>query len=519
MPSGRRPRQNLLRLALAAASFAAFVGMAEAQDAADAIAPIPSAAATGNLPDLPGAATPSGAARTPAKPVSRPKPKPKRDALPPLRPYPGAERLGLRGGAVDPTVDETGAPLTDEPPPPAIAALPNPDTPPPRRKLEVDADPYAPLGLRLGDITVKPYVEEDAGYATNPLGVSSGAKGSMLSTTEAGADWQSDWSRDDFHGQLKAGYNDYASAPSADGAYGSGVAGARVDATRDLSFDAEGRFNVAPQSFSSFGLTAANGASPYVSVATYGATVGVVDKLGDLSLGLHGSYDHEAYQNVALFGASAQGLSADDYDDWGAKFRASYRISEAVSPFLEFGLDTRRYPDVTDALGYQRDSVGYLGDAGVTLNWSKLLTGEASIGYGERDYQDPRLPRAAAPLVNASLVWSPTALTTVTLKTQTALEDSVLAGASADLNRTYTIDIAHSLTRAVTLGLTGSYATDDFLGATTRDSTTSLAAHAEYHVNRHIVLKASATRQIFASNQAGQGYVGDVFLLGVKLQE
>ena len=156
-----------------------------------------------------------------------------------------------------------------------------------------------------------------------------------------------------------------------------------------------------------------------MAVTTYGGTVGASNKLGQLTFALHGSYDREAYPDIALFGAGSTALSADDYNDYGLKLQTSYRLSEALSPWVEFGYDVRLYDGATDALGYLRDSTGYAGKAGVTLDISKVLTGEASLGYGERKYQDPRLERAAAPLVDASLIWSPTALTTVTLKAST----------------------------------------------------------------------------------------------------
>jgi hypothetical protein len=471
------------------------------------------------LPNLPETTRLGETSLPKAKPVKKSRPRLKASALPPLRPYHGAERLGLRGGATDPTVDAAGLPITYDPPPPAVAATPNPAERPERRKIPADDNPFEPLGLRLGGITLKPYVEEDAGYATNPLGQESGAKGSWFDTTEAGLSWQSDWNRNDFHGQLKSGYTDYFTAPEASSPYGSGTVDARVDATRDLAFDAEGRFNITSESLSSFGLTSSQGTNPYVAVTTYGGTVGASNKLGQLTFALHGSYDREAYPDIALFGAGSTPLSADDYNDYGLKLRTSYRLSEAVSPWVEFAYDVRLYDGATDALGYLRDSTGYAGKAGVTLDISKVLTGEASFGYGERNYQDPRLERAAAPLVDASLIWSPTALTTVTLKAASALNDTVLAGASADLNRTFSIDIAHAFTRAVTLGFTGTYAIDQYIGASTRDVSTTLAGRAEYHLNRNVVLKASASHQIYSSNQVGSSYVSDVFMLGVRLQD
>ena len=91
----------------------------------------------------------------------------------------------------------------------------------------------------------------------------------------------------------------------------------------------------------------------------------------------------------------------------------------------------------------------------------------------------------------------------MTLKAATALNDTVLAGASADINRTYSIDIAHALTRAVTLGSPEPTRSIDYVGAATATSTTAVTARAEYHVNRNMVLKASASRQIVESNQVG----------------
>ena len=212
MPPARRPRANILGLALIAAAGMALARPAGADEPSSAtpLAPLSGPAAERSnpsadapLPDLTETPRLGDTSIPKAKPVKKPRPRLKTGALPPLRPYHGAERLGLRGGATDPTVDASGLPVTYDPPPPAIAATPNPDERPERRKIPTDENPFEPLGLKLGDLTLKPYVEEDVGYATNPLGAESGAKGSWFDTTEAGLSWQSDWNRNDFHGQLK----------------------------------------------------------------------------------------------------------------------------------------------------------------------------------------------------------------------------------------------------------------------------------------------------------------------------
>jgi hypothetical protein len=211
-------------------------------------------------------------------------------------------------------------------------------------------------------------------------------------------------------------------------------------------------------------------------------------------------------------------LSTDDYNDYGLKLRASYRLSEAVSPFAELGGDIRDYDERLDAGGFDRASDGIAGKAGLRLSLSEMVSGEASLGYGVRDYRDPRLPEAGAPLIDASLIWSPTPLTTVTLKTSTQLQDAVVAGASADINRSYTINLDHALTERVKLGLSGGFGTDQYVGIDEHDRSYTLGATAEYHLSREVVLKASATHQQFVSNLPGSSYKADTVMVGVRLQ-
>jgi hypothetical protein len=461
------------------------------------------------------------AANTDVKPAVRPSP-PGAKPLPPRRPgdlpkvatYLGAARLGLRGGAGTPApgyraqeLDPTTAPG------PTVAG---PELAPARRKIPVDPAPFDPVGLRLGDIDFKPYIEQDVGYASNPLGATSSPKGSGTETTEAGLAWQSQWSRDDFHGQLKGGYTDYFDAPDANGAYGSGTVDGRFDATRDLALDAEGRFSALPEPLSNFGASTSAGNDPYIQTATWGATLGATQKFGNLSLGLHGAYDRQSYEDAALDGERT--LSADDYNDWTAKLRAAYRISEVISPYVEVGADTRQYENGVDALGYQANSDGIYVLAGATVSFSQMLNGELALGYGERTYQDPRLQHATAPLVDASLIWTATPLTTLTLKASTALNDAIIADASADINHAYSIEIDHSLTRQLTLGVTGGFGTDQYVGNSQTDWNWAVGAKAEYHLTRDIVFKVSATHSAYVSNVANQISDNNVVLLGVRLQ-
>ena len=451
----------------------------------------------------PAAATPAPASAPPVAGVADAKAKSakaNRTTLPALKPYAGAQRLGLRGGPTD---------LQAVTPAPTVAAQPTPQ----RRKPAADDKPFDPTGVRVGDLKLTPYVEEDGGWASNP-GLSAGPqRGSAFETTEAGVALQSDWSRSDLHGQLKGAYTDYFDDSSASSPTASGAIDGRYDASRDLSFDAEGRFNISEQTLTSLGLGAGTSSTSNPLVSTYGATLGGAQKFGDLSVALHATLDRTTYAS-----AGTDDLASDDFNDWGLRGRVSYRLSEAISPFVELDGDTRRYDSTVDYTGYDRNSNGWQALAGATLAFTRQLNGEASFGYGARAYVDPRLQNFSAPLVNASLVWSATPLTTVTAKAQTTLGDSVEAGASGVLTRAYSLDVAHELTRAFTLGATASWSRETYVGVTQRDSTTTYGLRAEYHVSRDLALKASASRQTYDSNVANSNYIADVFMLGLKLQ-
>jgi hypothetical protein len=463
--------------------------------------------------DSPPDAAKPGQKKKPAKPLKgeRPLPPPPLAPrlLPPLQTYPNAQRLGLRGGppALDP----------DLTPPPTVAALP-PIPAKPRPRL--DDKPFDPVGIMVGDVKLLPSIEEDVGYSSNPSLVSGATKGSFYETTQGGLNFQSDWARNELRGSFTGGYTDYFTDSQANTPNGNGVVDGRFDVSRDLALDAEGRFSIQTQTPGSVslptGVVLSSNQRPLVESG--GATLGAAQKFGDLTLSLHGSLDRTSYQNATLADGSEEDLASDDFNDWALRARAAYQISPIVTPFVETVIDTRRYDDTVDFTGYERNSNGVLGRGGVTLALSNQLTGEASLGYGERQYKDPRLPNLQAPLVDASLIWSATPLTTVTFKTTTALADTTNAGDSGAVTRSYTVDISHALRRNLILGADLGYTTDVYAGAPLHDSTASVGLHADYNVTRDVVLRASASHTQYTSSAPNSNYIANVFMLGLRLQ-
>ena len=226
MPSRLSEHGRVRLVALGALALACWVASASAfaqEASSDALGLRGDSAAPAAPMDGPAAASVGQFPLDEANPAARKKPRPKKGSKSPpsLGIYPGAQRLGLRGGPPEAASGQT--------PSPTIAAIP---PSPSRRRPAVDDKPFDPVGVGVGDLKLTPYVEEDFGWASNPALAAGPQKGSAFETTEGGLSLQSDWSRSDLHGVLKGGYTDYFADHQANLPYGSGALGrsARRDA-------------------------------------------------------------------------------------------------------------------------------------------------------------------------------------------------------------------------------------------------------------------------------------------------
>jgi hypothetical protein len=309
-------------------------------------------------------------------------PKPRKTPLPPLAPYPGAQRLDQRGGPKGSAAGPTPAPST--------AALP---APPPRKRALRDEKPFEPLGFHAWGLKVTPYVEESLGWSSNPLLLPGSQQPSAFLRSEGGFGLDTDWATNALHGDFRGGWTNYFADPSANSPFAHGLFNGRWDVSRDVKLDGEVRLAVTTLTAGSLGVgpNVAFGPTGAPLTGTYGATLGGDERFGRLDLALHGLFDRTVYQDVTYSNGTTQELSADNFDDWALRGRATYEMSPGFKPFVDVLVDTRRYGDGLDEYDYARDSNGVAVRVGAEIDLTKTLTGFLDLGYGVRDYDDPRL--------------------------------------------------------------------------------------------------------------------------------
>ena len=424
--------------------------------------------------------------------------------LPPLAPYRTAPGMVSRNPAqILPEVQ------------PTTAALP---TPKPRRKPKPDSNPYDPVGLRVGNLVVKPYIESDVGYESNPFDQATHPQGSWFLRGEAGATVQSDWSRDEFDATMHTGYSRYLQLPANSGPDNAITANGRLDVSRHLTIDAQGRFVQGWQEANTPGLLSGVNLQARPLTYAYGATLGATQTLNRVSLGLHGTIDRYTYDNANVAGGAPIDLANGNYTDTGLQLRAGYDLLPGVAPFVEIDGDRRQRDIALDTAGYARDSTGYGAKLGSTFRLSQLLTGSLSGGLTHRTYKDARLGSVTAPTLDASLVWSATPLTTVTLLGNTDVAESTVTGATAALTHTASLQVAQQLRRNLTVTASAGLTNTTYPGAGLATNLWSTGLAADYSLTRTLKVRGSLIHQQLTSNQPGYNYTDNTMLLGVRLQ-
>lgn len=377
-------------------------------------------------------------------------------------------------------------------------------------------DPYGQLGIRSGPITYFPSLQQNFGYDSNPNRVSGAHHGSIVSRTDGELAVQSDWPVHELTGFLRGSYSAYPSATEANRPEGEGRVALRIDASRDLRFDVEAHGRLETQRPGSPELNASVVERP--SVESFGTSIGATQRFNRLSVALRGSVDRFVFEDARLTSGTILDQSDRNNNQYALRLRAGYELKPGLAPFAEATADTRVYDQRIDNAGFRRDSDGVTVRAGSTFEITRLITGEASAGLQSRQYDDPRLKDLRGPIVDASLIWVPTPLTTVRLRASSTLFETTIPNASGAVARNATLEVQHDFRRNFSVvGLLG-FGETDYRGVFLKEQTFTGSLRAEYKLTRAVVLRASFTHERLKSTSPGSDYSANTYLVGVRFQ-
>lgn len=422
--------------------------------------------------------------------------------------------------------DQTVAPIYREP----VVARPATVLPPPVyqnsvqqrpplvRRGPIDEDPFGPLGIRSGGMIWKPAVELSGGYDTNvPRSIE--RKGSPLWVAAPELQAKSDWSRHDLQLDLRGSYTWYTNSevdnfnkPMIDL-----KAKSRIDITSQTRADLESRFNLAADSPGNPNDPEDIKKPPIYM--TYGSTAGVTHRFNRLEMTLKGSIDRTVYQDAELNDGSTLDLSDRNYNQYAVAVRSAYEVSPGIKPFVEVGSDRRKHDQQLNCFCEDRDSDGRTIKGGVQFELTRKLTGEFSAGTLTREYKDPALETLRGTLIDASLIYYATPLTTLKFDAKTTVAESTIQGVSGTLTRDFTLQADHSFRRWLIGTLKFGYGNDDYIGLGRDDKRYFVSAGVTYKLTRTTALKGEFRQDWLRSNVTSADYTASTVLFGLRFQQ
>jgi hypothetical protein len=171
-----------------------------------------------------------------------------------------------------------------------------------------------------------------------------------------------------------------------------------------------------------------------------------------------------------------------------------------------------------DRSGFARDSAGGYVKAGSSFEFSRLLSGELSLGYAARDYIDPRLDHLQGLLTSGSLTWTATPLTTARFHSTTSIDETTVPGVSGVLTHIYTVEADHDLRRWLTAIGKFTWGSLDYQGDGRRDKIYTVSGDLIYKMTRSLWVKGTLRRDWLDSNIPGNSTASTVAMLGVRVQ-
>jgi hypothetical protein len=399
---------------------------------------------------------------------------------------------------------------------------------PVRKRLKIDDDPFGAVGDYAGSFLLKGAVGLSVGYDTNPgrLAVPQGSPFYVIAPEFLAV---SNWERHAVVADLRGSFTGYGNnlMPNADGTPLSapinidrpnfiGHVDGRLDVSNDTRLLAQGRLLVTTDNPGSPNVQA--GLLRYPVYTTVGGTVGLDQNFNRLQVSGGATVDRTDYQWSKLTDGTSTSNDDRNFTQYGGVGRVSYEVLPGLKPFGEVEGDTRVHDLYLDRNGFARNSTGGYVKAGSSFEFSRLLTGELAIGWAERSYVDPRLPKLQGFLTAGSLIWTATPLTTARFITDTQIVETTLPSTAGILVRTYTFEVDHDFRRWLTGIGRFTYGTLDYQGNIRRDETYSVSGDLIYKMNRNIWLKGTLRRDWLDSNVPGASSNSTVVMLGVRVQ-
>ncbi|MEP3430541.1 MAG: outer membrane beta-barrel protein [Roseibium sp.] len=364
-----------------------------------------------------------------------------------------------------------------------------------------------PRGIRIGSFTLIPQLTTTGGWSDNTSRSPTGKPGGFYRIAPDFA-LTSDWVRHQFDASLRGSYAAFPSNRDDDDASGTATASLRLDVSESTQVDGDISYSLSREE---------DGSAESSSGITY---------VHDGTATLSGTRNVGLIAATAEIGADRTQYNSDDTDESGRDntvFSASLRLDGnaggLLSPFTEGSLLFRRFDQTcSDSLCEQRDANGYELRGGVAIAAGPKLVGEIGLGWRIEDLEDRRLNDLAGLLVDGSLVWSPSRLTTVTAGVGTSFEATDIDGASGSIIYSGDLRLAHGFSDRFVGEVGVGYSYRTYQGAAIEERTLNGRGGLTFALTKNVAVTTNYLHRRFDSSSDGSDYTENAVEAGLRFR-
>ena len=359
---------------------------------------------------------------------------------------------------------------------------------------------YDPLGVKVGSVIIRPEITQGLDYNSNVNGVS--GSGSWTSSTSGSVSAGSDWVRNRLDATVGFNHTQFFSFPTESyTAWNAGIAGGYTFGQDAL----EAAYS--HQTSYSLGTTLGTIQTEMPTLnQTDSATVGYT--FTHLALSVIPSVSASAYR----FGSSTnlgQSFSEAflDRNVVAAGVEARYALSdEGAALALLRGVNSTFVNPQAGQPSNNSNSVQFL--LGLDYQAKGPWRYRVLVGVENRMFQASEFPARTAPIVEGSVIWSPTGLTTVTGTVSREIEDPESAGSNGFVATQASLSVDHEVLPNVVLNVRGNVESVAYLqngGGQQTQFTAGVGAFWSLNRNIRLSIGYDYTEQMGSNNASTPG--------------
>ena len=335
---------------------------------------------------------------------------------------------------------------------------------------------YDGTGAHIGSFWFLPKLETGLFYDSNVYARSTNTKGSAGTYVAPYLGIESDWGRYGLNAKLDASQHIYFDDVSLNRTNLKTEIDGRYEIMNDLSWlgGIKGRMLDDP-----IGTINSNAlAAEPTHHDEFEAWTTLNKSFNRISVSAGGGYHYYNYDDVASI---VGGKIDQDFRD-GDVLETGGRVSYLTSPELRIFADARY--NWRDYRGTGADSNGWRGLAGLELELSRLIRGEAGVGYMEQYYDSGF--NAGGLTYHAALIWNPSPLMTVKLDADRTIADSAIAASPGSVTDSVKLTADYEVRRGLVLSPTAEVSRVDYIGSSLDGLTYDLGVKLDYTMNRFL---------------------------------